>query len=317
MKTMIRNMFIAAMICGISVGASVAEMTVDGVVSLSPVLDHSCIAVELQVDPGSTIAGVRWFHNDAGVAFPSLLLMEGAGNTAPDLSQVALILDEVTGESLAWGSVMLDEPVTTQTGIVYAIFELPSESERTGEGLGGGPGIGYAYSDTATPAFMSSDGVNWARLQRDVQLEVELVLGGAMRTAGSPKLLAEARESRRAGWWDDLARAEDVLDKAADSGSTAPSIVHAGRRLAATPNPFNPRTEVYFFLSALGRVEIDVFDVRGRLVSKLIRGDYAPGQHSVMWDGTDSANRTVASGVYYLRMTSPDGVNDIRVTLVR
>jgi hypothetical protein len=173
------------------------------------------------------------------------------------------------------------------------------------------------YANTATPVFMSTDGADWARLRRDVKLEVELVLGGAMRSATSPKSLAEARESRPAGWWDDLAQAEGVVDMAVESESMTPSIVHAGRRLAATPNPFNPRTEVYFFMTAMGRVEIDVFDVRGRLVSKLVRGDYPAGQHSVVWNGTDGSDRTVASGVYYLRMASPDGIDDMRVTLVR
>jgi len=317
MKCKMATLLLAVVLTGMGAGSSAADSPVDGVLSLSPVGEHSCIAVELRVEPGSTIVGVRWFNNDGSAAFPSLLLMEGEADTAPDLSQVALVLDEVEGESLAWGDVTLPAPVTTQSGIVYAIFELPTGAERTGEGLGGGPGIGYVHSSHAPPAFLSADGISWMRLSRDVQLEVELVLGGAMRSAGSPKSLAEARESRPAGWWDDLAQTEDALDEATDSGSTAPLIVHPGRRLAATPNPFNPRTEVYFFLSAVGRVEIDVFDVRGRLVSKLIRGDYPAGQHSVMWEGTDSANRTVASGVYYLRMTSPDGVNDMRVTLVR
>ena len=140
-----------------------------------------CIAVELQIAPGSGIAGVKWFHNDSAVAFPSLLLMEGEGNTPPDLSQVSLVFDEVTGESLAWGEVTLDEPVVTQTGIVYAIFELPAFEERTGVGANGGPGIGYTRTDAALPAFLSGDAVRWVQLSRDMQLQVELVLAGASR----------------------------------------------------------------------------------------------------------------------------------------
>ena len=70
-------------------------------------------------------------------------------------------------------------------------------------------------------------------------------------------------------------------------------------------------------MSLGGKVEVNAYDVRGRLVDRLVHEDYAPGAHSITWNGTDHANRAVASGVYYLRMESPDGASDIRVTLVR
>lgn len=296
---------------------ALAETEVDGVLSLTPVHEHSCIAVELQTDPGTLISGVKWFHNDAGTAFPSLLLMEGQGNTPPDLSQVALILDEVTGESLSWGEVTLDTPVVTETGVVYAIFELPAFDERTGIGADGGPGIGYVQSNTASPAFLSGDAINWVQLDRQLQLQVELVLAGAMRATTAPKSLDEMRAARPAGWWSDLGGGLAVAPVSAAVEHETPPLVHAGRQLAAVPNPFNPRTEVHFFVTRAGRVEVDVYDVRGRLVDRLVRAEYPVGAHSVMWSATDHADRSVASGVYYLRMESPDGVSDLRVTLVR
>ena len=317
MNALVRISLVGLAACLVAPAPSAAELEVDGVVSVTPVLEHSCIAIELQAAPGSTIAGVKWFHNDSGVEFPSLLLMEGEGNTPPDLSQVALVLDEITGESLAWGEVTLDEPVVTQTGIVYAIFELPAFEERTGIGANGGPGIGYTRKDVALPAFLSGDAMHWVQLNREVQLEVELVLAGASRSAIAPRSFSEARGSRPTGWWDDLGSGQNIATAEATAEQDAPSLVHAGRRLAAVPNPFNPRTEVHFFVSRAGKVELAVYDVRGRLVDRLVHEDYAPGAHSITWNGTDRADRSVASGVYYLRMESPDGPSDFRVTLVR
>lgn len=297
--------------------AAPALASVDGIVSLTPVAEHSCIAVELQTAPGSVIAGIRWYNNDANTTFPYVMLMEGVGNTAPDVAEVSLILQGVAGETLGWGEVELAEPVSTESGILYAMFQLPEDAERTGEGLGGGPGIGYSIAADALPTFISTDGQDWVRLSRDLKLQVELVPGSLARTTVPALSLAEARASRPVGWWDQLATIEEDEDNGALQEKSTPALVHAGRRLAATPNPFNPRTEVHFFLPAPGRVELDVYDVRGRLVSALISGDYPSGAHSVVWDGTDGAHRSVASGVYYLRMHTPAGDSDLRVTLVR
>ena len=95
------------------------------------------------------------------------------------------------------------------------------------------------------------------------------------------------------------------------------SLVHAGRRLAAVPNPFNPRTEVHFLVSRAGKVELAVTTCEAGSWTGWCTETDAPGAHSITWNGTDRADRSVASGVYYLRMESPDGASDFRVTLVR
>jgi hypothetical protein len=71
------------------------------------------------------------------------------------------------------------------------------------------------------------------------------------------------------------------------------------------PNPFNPRTSISFDLGAPGRVELSVYDVTGKLVRGLIRGEErSAGRHAVLWDGTDDRGRPVASGAYFSRLRS-------------
>jgi hypothetical protein len=77
----------------------------------------------------------------------------------------------------------------------------------------------------------------------------------------------------------------------------------------ARPNPFNPRTELSFELAAASaRVELVVYDARGRSVRTLTRGEYGAGAHRVDWDGTDQHGQSVASGVYFARLRV-DGVD--------
>ncbi len=95
------------------------------------------------------------------------------------------------------------------------------------------------------------------------------------------------------------------------------AAVESGETLAATPNPFNPRTEVSFTLEAPGRVRLAVYDVSGRLVRRLIDNELPPGRHTVVWDGRDGDGGPAASGVYFLRWESEGETARRKVALVK
>ncbi len=68
------------------------------------------------------------------------------------------------------------------------------------------------------------------------------------------------------------------------------------------PNPFNPSTEIRYYLPFGSNVELDVFDISGRLVIRLTDGFKEKGAHGIEWDGADGSGRTVQSGVYIYRL---------------
>jgi hypothetical protein len=70
------------------------------------------------------------------------------------------------------------------------------------------------------------------------------------------------------------------------------------------PNPFNPSTTLQFDVMELSYVEIEVYDLPGRLVKHLVSQDLSPASYTVAWDGTDNSGHIAASGVYYARMTA-------------
>lgn len=73
------------------------------------------------------------------------------------------------------------------------------------------------------------------------------------------------------------------------------------------PNPFNPRTEIGFWLPAAGPVVLRIYDPAGRLVRTLLDDTLPQGRSAVIWDGTDDAGRTVASGAYLCRLAAGGG----------
>jgi hypothetical protein len=83
------------------------------------------------------------------------------------------------------------------------------------------------------------------------------------------------------------------------------------------PNPFNPRTTLRFDLPAAGRVRLEVYDVRGRLVGSLVDAELPAGRHEAVWDGRDSEGRAMASGTYAARLRAGGRIETAWMGLVR
>lgn len=72
------------------------------------------------------------------------------------------------------------------------------------------------------------------------------------------------------------------------------------------PNPFNPITNIQFSLKAESQVSLMIYNVRGQRVNTLIQEEMQAGYHSVIWNGTDDAGKSVSSGVYFSKFDSDD-----------
>lgn len=70
------------------------------------------------------------------------------------------------------------------------------------------------------------------------------------------------------------------------------------------PNPFNPDTTIRFSTEAKGPVTIDIFNIKGQLVKRLVNEIKAAGTHTAVFNGTDNNGDPVASGIYYYKMTA-------------
>jgi subtilisin family serine protease len=73
------------------------------------------------------------------------------------------------------------------------------------------------------------------------------------------------------------------------------------------PNPFTASTAIAFELDRPGAVRVDVLDLSGREVAVLAARTYPAGKSEVSWDGSDARGRPAASGIYIVRLVTPDG----------
>ena len=70
------------------------------------------------------------------------------------------------------------------------------------------------------------------------------------------------------------------------------------------PNPFNLRTTITFDLPKNEDVNIQIFDINGRLIQKVIQSKLNAGKYSFDWKGTDLQGRHVTSGVYFIKLNT-------------
>ena len=120
-------------------------------------------------------------------------------------------------------------------------------------------------------------------------------------------------------WISALSMGVAILELGGDvTGAVPPPTASVATLLPPSPNPFNPRTTLSFAVPDGGAaVVLDVVDVRGRQVRRLVDGFRPAGTHRVLWDGLDTRGRAVASGLYLARLRAGGGVDSEKLLLVR
>ncbi len=83
------------------------------------------------------------------------------------------------------------------------------------------------------------------------------------------------------------------------------------------PNPFNPETSIRVMLPQAGNIQLEIFDVTGRRVRTLVNAVREAGRQIEIWDGRDDQGNSVASGLYVARLSTPQGRDILKMTLLR
>jgi endonuclease I len=83
------------------------------------------------------------------------------------------------------------------------------------------------------------------------------------------------------------------------------------------PNPFNPSTTISYELQQDGPVQLEVYDVAGRLVSLLVQQVQAEGSYEMVWHGRDVEGRMAPTGIYFYRLTAGGESQTRRMLLVK
>ena len=87
--------------------------------------------------------------------------------------------------------------------------------------------------------------------------------------------------------------------------TTTPSTALTTSLVPSHPNPFSDQTEIGFALAAASWVRLSIYDVAGRHVKTLEDGVFPAGERRLVGKGRNDHGTAVTSGVYFLRLETP------------
>jgi len=82
------------------------------------------------------------------------------------------------------------------------------------------------------------------------------------------------------------------------------------------PNPAIEGATIAYRMASPGRAIVDVYDILGRRVMRLIDGVVAAGSHGVRWNGHTQNGKTASAGLYFVRLLAGNQVAVSRFVLV-
>jgi hypothetical protein len=274
------------------------------------------------------------FENLSPSARENALMMQAAGwdfvTTVPVLTEdsYAVVVPTLADSTIVAGSYLTTFRVTALTATPGVFFHSPPDS-------------GYSV-DNLAPSVPSNLAVAYNtgsgnRLSWDDPVDTDFQYFRVYRSSDpnftpSPATLVKATVTP--GWVDpdydggavyykisavDYSGNESAAASAGTTTSvTGPSAPTAFALYPNVPNPFNPITTIHYDVpTGGGAVSLRIYDVAGRLVKTLVEGRVAPGAKSATWDGRDDAGRSVASGVYFCRLASPNYANTNKMVLMK
>lgn len=89
------------------------------------------------------------------------------------------------------------------------------------------------------------------------------------------------------------------------------------RLLPLRPSPLLSQSEIRFELFREARMEVDILSVDGRRIGTLSSDVFAPGIHTIPWDGRDERGRRLEAGSYWIRLSGASFEQVRRATILR
>jgi hypothetical protein len=221
-----------------------------------------------------------------------------------DETEFRIPIDSPTDSSWSWGCEMADIENDQDADIVIGNFPVLADSVYAGRGrnrLLVNDGFGF-FTDRTFQIFPdvedSTNDVDF--IDADANEYVDLYI---------------------TNWGESNELKIDPGENVGIGGERQPPSLPVGFSLHQNyPNPFNPSTIIQFTVPSSpggSRVTLAVYDIKGRLVKRLVDGRLEPGLHRTAWDGRDDRGMKVASGVYLARITVDGRKRNIKMSLLK
>lgn len=177
----------------------------------------------------------------------------------------------------------------------------------------GFPHVGHYLGDSAL-LYSRRSATGW--VTDTVDLDAGLWCSLALDAGGDPRIAFYDETNGGLRYARGLLSGGPTRESAAKRAPTVGGLAAIGS-VVIFPNPFVSETRISWVAGGAADLEATVYNAAGRRVSTLAAGRMSSGAHSVAWDGRDDSGRSVASGVYFLRLRAEGSAGTKRITLAR
>lgn len=83
------------------------------------------------------------------------------------------------------------------------------------------------------------------------------------------------------------------------------------------PNPFNNQTRLRYVIDKATFVKLAVYDIQGRVIGTLVQETQPAGDYSVTWNARQKDGTFAATGLYFIRLETSNGVETRKALLLK
>jgi hypothetical protein len=109
------------------------------------------------------------------------------------------------------------------------------------------------------------------------------------------------------------------VEEASDAGDWAdnPNAPKTFTLFQNKPNPFNPETQISYYLAKACQVRLTIYNVLGQKVRTLSDGHQEAGMQTLIWNGRDDDDVPLSSGIYFYRLQADDFNQTKKMSLLK
>lgn len=157
-------------------------------------------------------------------------------------------------------------------------------------------------------AYHSSDGINWATVfASNIPMSNCIEIGMITMNADPSSTVT--------GVFGNVNFGGSAVPLNAPQGVDIANPVPLTQEVEVYPNPFSYKTTIQYEVRNPDEVAINVMDMNGRQVNRLLQNDQDAGLYQVEWDGSGHDGRQLPSGLYLLQIRIGNEIFNKKVLL--